>query len=209
MANDTIFDELRGAIASGEVRPLTRLVESDLMERYDASRPAVRAALLRLEQEGLVEQRKNMSARVRLIERDEAIEIYQARALLESHAAGIAATKITDAEIAELEALIENAEANAQSERVRFETEFHQKILEIAGDGTIKRLQNSLHGHLLRYHHYTRMVRDWSAESPAERREILDALRAHDPAAASTAMRRHLDRLTDILKRTLDAEPPV
>ncbi|MBC2666681.1 GntR family transcriptional regulator [Novosphingobium flavum] len=203
MGNETVYESLRTAIASGELQPNMRLVESDLMAQYGASRPAVRNALLRLETEGLVEQPKNTSARVRMVGPDEAIEIYQARSLLESHAASLAATRATPEQLAELEALIERAEAGSPTETLSSETQFHQKILEIAGDGTIKRLCGSLHGHLLRYHHYTKLVQDWSAHSPCEHREILEALRASDAAAAARAMRKHLDRLTEILRQAL------
>lgn len=208
MSNENTYEQIREAIASGELRPLTRLVEADLCERYGATRPAVRNALIRLEQEGLIEQEKNRSARVRQVSPEEAVEIYQARSLLESYAAGIAASKITPDEIAYLDKLIVQAETSNVNDAVVAETAFHQKILDIAGHHTVIRLCGSLHGHLLRYHHYTKLVQDWSEASPCEHREILDALRAGDPKAAEASMRSHLDRLTDILKQTLNSTSP-
>lgn len=206
MANESIYEQLREAIASGELQPHTRLVESDLMARYDASRPAVRIALVRLEQEGLIEQRKNSSARVRLIEREEALEIYRARALLESHAAKLAAARIDEDSLAALESLIGQAETAAPSETVTFETRFHRMIMDIAGDGTLNRLHASLHGHLLRYHHTTKLVQDWSQNSPCEHRAIVTALRNRDGEAAAAAMREHLDRLTGVLEQSFDTD---
>ena len=40
MSNDTTYEQIRAAIASGELRPHTRLVEADLGERFGASRPS-------------------------------------------------------------------------------------------------------------------------------------------------------------------------
>ncbi|MBW4330778.1 GntR family transcriptional regulator [Stakelama sp. CBK3Z-3] len=204
MANEKIYEHIREAIATGALQPDTRLVEADLMARYSASRPAVRQALLRLEHEGLVEQRKNSSARVRLIGRQEALEIYQARSLIESQAAKLAAARITDSQIDALDSMAEQAAQCAPAEALMFETRFHQAILEIAGDGTLQRLHASLHGHFLRYHHYTQLITDWSANSPCEHRAIVEALRRHDGLRAAEAMRDHLDRLTATLERVFD-----
>lgn len=205
MSGDQAYELIRDAIASGELQPRTRLVEVDLMARFELSRPAVRVALVRLEQEGLIEREKNQSARVRLVKPEEAIEIYEARALLEGEAAGIAARKVTAEELDELEALIRAAESCGRSEAVVPETAFHRRILEIAAHRTIIRLCESLHGHLLRYHHYTSLVEEWSAQSPCEHRAILAALRSGDSAAATATMRSHLDRLTALLKRQFEA----
>ena len=67
----------------------------------------MRTALLRLEHDGLVVRERNRGARVRRVSPDEAVEILEARAALESLAAGYAATRRTDAELQELQAIVE------------------------------------------------------------------------------------------------------
>ena len=62
-------------------------MEADLSSRLGAGRSAVRTALTRLAQEGLIEQERNRGARVRKIGKEEAIQIYEARAALEALAA--------------------------------------------------------------------------------------------------------------------------
>jgi DNA-binding GntR family transcriptional regulator len=207
MSNASVYDELRAAIATGAIVPNEQLIETELMERFEASRPAVRIALVRLEQEGLVEQARGRSARVRLIGRDEALEISEARALLECYAAGLAAGRATVAEVDELRTLVDKSEsirdAGRVSELVAIDTHFHQRILEIAGNGTIIRLNGSLHGHLVRHHRSTQLEQERSGVSPLEHRAIVEAIAAHDPVAASAAMRAHLDRLTEILRQVL------
>ena len=83
----TPTSELRAAIVSGELQPNERLVEADLSGKLGAGRSAVRTALTRLAQEGLIEQERNRGARVRKIGKEEAIQIYEARAALEALAA--------------------------------------------------------------------------------------------------------------------------
>ena len=57
-----------------------------------------------------------------------------------------------------------------------FDTEFHRRILSIAGNHTIERLCGSLHGHLLRYHHRTRFEQEASDSSPKEHAAVVDAI---------------------------------
>lgn len=207
MSNASVYDDLRAAIATGAILPNERLIETELMERFEAGRPAVRTALVRLEQEGLVEQERGYSARVRLIGRDEAIEISEARTLLECYAAGVAAERATAADIDELRTLVEKSDsirdAGRVSELVDIDTRFHQRVLEIAANRTIMRLHGSLHGHLVRHHRSTQLEQERSGASSQEHRAIVAAIATHDPVAASTAMRAHLDRLAGILRQVL------
>jgi len=69
------YHKLREAIVSGQLHPNERLVEAAIAERIGAGRTAVRAALVRLDQEGLVELERNRGARVRHISDGEALEL--------------------------------------------------------------------------------------------------------------------------------------
>src|SRR5579862_4786786 len=61
----SLLDRLRIAIYRGELAPGQRLVESELAQKYDTSRGAVREALALLQNEGLVTRQRNRSAWVR------------------------------------------------------------------------------------------------------------------------------------------------
>ena len=207
MSDASVYEDLREAIARGDIVPSSPLVEADLMQAYDAGRPAVRVAIVRLEQDGLVERVKNRSARVRLVPAEEAIEIYRVRTLLESYAVAQAAERATAAEVVELRELIAAADDGRSSGRsadaAATDTRFHQRILEISGNRTVARLCENLHGHLVRYHHRTRLDQEASGASPKEHRDIANAIAARDPSAAAAAMTAHLERLTAILDRVL------
>jgi DNA-binding GntR family transcriptional regulator len=109
-ATDEVYDRLYQAIISGQFQPNERLIELDLAQRYNSGRAAIRTALARLAQEGLVERESNRGARVRAISEEEAIETLEARAVLEGLAARYAARNVTDAEIAALRAIIAEME---------------------------------------------------------------------------------------------------
>ena len=101
------YELLQAAIVDGKLQPNERLVESDLIRMLPASRSAVRTALVRLTQEGLVEHEPNRGAKVRLIDEHEAAEILESRMVLEGLAARYAARHATKADVTELRAILE------------------------------------------------------------------------------------------------------
>src|ERR1700750_2496061 len=118
MSEPDAYAALHAAIVAGALSPGERLVEEELAEKLGYSRGAVRGAILRLGHEGLVSRERNRGARVRRFTLEEAVEILEARAALESLAAGYAALRRTDAEAAELRALVtEMGELAAGRER--------------------------------------------------------------------------------------------
>ncbi|MBO0685666.1 MAG: GntR family transcriptional regulator, partial [Candidatus Dormibacteraeota bacterium] len=72
------YQRLREEILTGTFQPNERLVEAALGETFGMPRAVVRMALIRLEQEGLVERERYRGARVRLVSEDEAVEILEA-----------------------------------------------------------------------------------------------------------------------------------
>src|SRR3954454_11465220 len=104
MATNTSYDALREAIVRGDIAPDARLVESDLSTTFEMSRGAVRTALIRLEQEGLVTREPHRGARVRKVSDEEAVEILQARAVLEGLAVRQSAERIDAAGAERLQA---------------------------------------------------------------------------------------------------------
>ena len=69
---DSITDELRADILSGDFPPGERLVELRLTDQYDCGRLAVRTALVELASEGLIEREANRGATVRHVSVHEA-----------------------------------------------------------------------------------------------------------------------------------------
>jgi len=89
------------------LRPGVRLVERDLAEQLSVNRTPIRAAIKRLEEEGIVKTIEGVGAFVREIQPMELIDLVQAWAVIEGGVARLAAPKITDKELAELEELAE------------------------------------------------------------------------------------------------------
>src|SRR5579871_3896307 len=110
---------LRQSILSGDVAPGQRLVEEELAATLGVTRQSLRAALLDLTADGLVERIPNRGARVRVVSTAEAVAITECRMALEALCAVKAAQRVTDDEAAQLRELAENlkrsvAEGNPQ-----------------------------------------------------------------------------------------------
>src|ERR1700753_1067080 len=99
-------DPLRQAIVSGRLQPNERLVESDLARSLGVSRTLIRAALVRLQHEGLVEHERHRGARVRLVSESEAVEILETRSVLEGLAARLAAERATAEDVGGLKGIL-------------------------------------------------------------------------------------------------------
>jgi DNA-binding GntR family transcriptional regulator len=190
------YSALHGAIVAGELGPGERLVEEELADRLGCSRGAVREAILRLGHEGLVVRERNRGARVRRLTLDEAVEVLEARAALESLAAGHAAVRRTGAEARELEAIVDEmaalhaaGELLAASER---NAAMHRRILEISRHVIARDICARLNSQMVRFQFRTVLAPGRPARSLAEHRAIADAIAAQDRDAAEAAMRTHL-----------------
>ena len=190
------YAALHAAIVAGELSPGERLIEEELAERLGVSRGAVREAILRLGHEGLVVRERNRGARVRRFSVDEAVEILEARAALESLAAGYAALRRTKDEARELVSLVDEMETLqaggellAMSER---NAVMHRRILEISGHAIARDICARLHSQMVRFQFRTVLAPGRSAKSLTEHRRIVTAIAAGDRPAAEHAMREHL-----------------
>lgn len=100
---DEISLAIEEAIVLGELSPGSVLRQEQLSDQYGVSRTPVREALRRLEALGLVSFEANRGFRVRMVVRQEMWEAFLLRAELESLVTGIAAEKVTEEDLADLE----------------------------------------------------------------------------------------------------------
>jgi DNA-binding GntR family transcriptional regulator len=199
-------DRLREAIVAGRLQPNERLVESDLARSLGVSRTLVRTALARLEQEGLVEHERNRGARVRLVSKREAVEIIEARAVLEGLAVRVAAQRATAHDVDALRAIVEDMrglwEANDLLPLSEQNARLHGRLIEIGGHDTASRLISSLNTQIVRFQYRTILLPGRGARSLREHVAIIDAVAGGDPGAAEAAMRIHLSRVAEALSES-------
>ena len=201
--SDGVYEELRQRIVRGVLRPNQRLIEAELADQLQVSRTPVREGLQRLAADGLILSRRRGWV-VREHTPEEITEIYEIRAALEGYAAGLAATRATEAEIAAIVALHRREAAGlVQSPRdhlVEVNDAFHEAIIEATKN---RRLAEQIRRNR-EFHFSYRIAALYSDEEAAAsvrgHDELVGALEARDCAAAEDAARRHVtEALTAIL----------
>jgi DNA-binding GntR family transcriptional regulator len=100
---ETVYDELEGAILSGDIAPGQKLVTEEIARMMDVSRIPVREAMGRLAARGLISTRPKWGSIVNKLSRENLEEISEIRLLLEPEAAVKAVTKATDDFVKQLE----------------------------------------------------------------------------------------------------------
>ena len=211
ITDDQCYKQLREAILRGEFHPNERLIEMDLAQSLGAGRAAIRTALARLEQEGLVQRERYRGARVRLVSETEAIEILEARAALESLAVRHAALNATADDIATLRTLLDELaqllEGGDLLDYSDMNARLHQQLLRIANHATVSRLLDMLKSQNVRFQFRTILVPGRPQQSYQEHAAIVEAVAAHDPDRAEEAMRSHLSHVAEALKATKRTRP--
>jgi DNA-binding GntR family transcriptional regulator len=205
-----VYQRLRSEIVSGGFHPNERLVEADLAQRLDTGRTAIRAALVRLDQEGLVIREPNRGARVRLMTDREALEIEEVRVTLEQLIVRQAARRVTAADLRDLRRwIVRMRERLAHGDPMGYSglnAEFHQRIWAIADHGTASRLLANLKSQSIRFQYRTILRPGRTASSLREHELIVEALASRDPDTSEAAMRQHLSQVVETLKWAIEAQ---
>lgn len=174
-----------------------KLVESALASQFGVSQAPVREALKSLAEMGFVTVEPYRGTTVRRMTKEDLWEAYTVRAALESLAAGIAAEKITDEQLEELDQMVDEMIKAAESGdihlRVNINSRFHEKILEISEHKLILQLSNSL-----RFASWSHSTGTFTSMSPVEiatrHKALLKPLREHNADEAARVMREHIEK---------------
>ena len=194
--SEQVKGRLLQAILDGRYPPGARIVETRVAREFGTSQAPVREALRDLEALGVVETAAFKGARVRQPTTEELLEAFEVRAILESHGAVLAAGNVTQAELAELEELIERmreaATAGDPYREAAADTEFHRLIMHSAGNATLERVWRTLEPFLRTY--ITIVSPGVDRRAVADRHiPIVDSLRRQSPVLIEQAMRDHFE----------------
>lgn len=193
---------LRRMIVIGEFAPGARLSEPQLGEQLGISRTPVREALKLLAAEGLVELRPNRNAIVARIDPHELAGLFEVETGIEGFAAGLAARRMSEAELRKLRRLQTRMEAlHARGQReayIRVNRQVHALIVGGARNAVLASTHAWLLGRLERARNLALATEGRIEESIREHREILDALERRDAERAARLMADHVKRTGDI-----------
>ena len=209
--SETVTDALRADILEGVFAPGDRLIELQLTRRYACGRAAIRSALTVLAGEGLVQHETNRGASVRRISVEEAIQITEARAVLEGLIAAQAARHATADEQAELGSIIADMEAAvAAGDGVEYSNlnhRFHGFLRRISRHQVASDLVGNLRNRAAHHQYRLALMPGRPAISLAQHRAIATAVSAGDEDGAAEAMHEHLRSVIDVLREWGDVGP--
>jgi DNA-binding GntR family transcriptional regulator len=196
--SDRVKEYIVEAVLSGEFKPGDRIVESTLARNLGVSQAPVREAIRDLVLLGFLESESYKGTSVRSFTYEELWETYMVRAALESLAARLAATYLTNADADRLQSILdEMMDAARQQDRdrlVQLDNRFHETILKISRNKTLHQLWKTLQFGTWTIVTYRKSSYD-PAYLAARHGELLQALRAGDPEKAAHAMQHHIEEM--------------
>jgi DNA-binding GntR family transcriptional regulator len=206
------YQSMRLAILEGRYVPGERIYEAEVAQALGVSRNPVREAVRRLQQDGLLDVRAHYGIYVTRIPLEEIDDIYRIRAALEGTAAGFATARMTDQDIADLAAIVdEQQQAVAAAEplprapvSVVQADHFHHAIHVGADSPRLLAMLEQLYAQVTHFRNLTLSVPGRAAVSAAGHADILRAMQARDADAAEMLMRAHIDDARHALLRRMD-----
>lgn len=208
---DWVYEELKSAIVDLRLAPGEPLREATLADRLGVSKTPIREALTRLEQEGLVETTSFKGAAVTRYSRQDLVEIYELRELLENAAVRAAAQSMTEPDLSRLERIAAESRrllsGQDRGELAALITEFDVVLFDQVRNHRIQALIENVRAHLTRIGQLTAGIPGRIDASVDEHEKIVDAIAARDPVLAEQCMRDHIRSVRDDQLRALEDAP--
>jgi DNA-binding GntR family transcriptional regulator len=197
-AAEAAYHRLRALILDNHLPPGAQRLEAELAIELGMSRTPVREAMLRLQQDGLVEVTPRHGMRVAPISPADMRDIYDVLESLEPKAAELLARRGLGAELAPLAAACDAMEAAiAAGDRAAWaaaDEAFHRGLAELCGNRRLAAMAMQVWDQSHRARMFTLAMRPLPERSTAEHRATLEAIRAGDADGAREIYRRHRQR---------------
>jgi DNA-binding GntR family transcriptional regulator len=206
IAEARVYQALKKAILSGQYRPGCVLIQENLCREFRVSRTPVRDALTHLQAEGLVVAIPHKGVLVRQLSQKDVRDIYEVRLVLESAAAGDAASKVNKKEMSSiLDRLLRlRARKEFSFESVKkVGDDLHRAILVSSGNRIMKEVLDRIESLIEMTRIPFRESYDRLEQINQEHIEIAEALLQEDPQKAAELMKNHIALTEDAHLRIL------
>jgi DNA-binding GntR family transcriptional regulator len=191
------YDEIKRRIITLHYRPGEYLNEAMISEQLGIGRTPVHQALDRLMLEDMVEVIPRKGVIVRPVSLDEVLQLVEVRLVNETHCVALAAQRATEAEIDEMAAILGPTQMLIDLRDIEglmlLDRNFHAGISAAAKNRVLANILLTLHERSLRFWFISLSDETHLIEVRDQHVDIHSAIRARDPAAASKAMREHIE----------------
>ena len=207
---DVVFNTLRKAILTGELKPGERLMEIHLANQLGVSRTPIREAIRKLELEGLVNMIPRRGAEVAQITEKSLKDVLEVRRALDALCAELACDRITEDEKLKLRRACEDFEAATATGDVTTIAEadvaLHDIIVEATGNQRLIQLINNLSEQMYRYRFEYIKDENQHKRLVEEHKMIYESIAGHDREKAAQAAKIHIDNQEQSVIRQIRKE---
>ncbi|MFQ5556924.1 MAG: GntR family transcriptional regulator [Acidimicrobiales bacterium] len=207
---DEVYERLYSGILAARIGPGYRLIQEKIADDLDVSRTPVREALLRLEQEGIIEPAGRRGFVVRELTETEIRDNYQAREAIEGFAARIVALEAPDSALDRLTQILRD-EANRRQDTIesayRSNRAVHRAMVEASGNDFLVELFDVVWGRQVAMRLYAELFNqtDLVSQFDQDHSSLLEAFRSGDGDRAFEAMIDHIRGGLELQLRALAA----
>jgi len=210
LIRDGVYEKIRADILTCVLAPGSRVFENDLAQRYNVSKSPVRDALLRLQEQGLIDVLPRKGYLIRPISIGDAHDLYEIRLLLEKSCIRRACDEASDEDLASLDQFrsVENGDL---AHWVTYNRDFHRRIAELSGNARMAKMAQEVIDQFDRLTFVGVSAAPTEAASEkfvAEHCEIIDALQARDRSAVTSLINKHISKSQKQLFAVLE-NPPI
>lgn len=194
---DVVFNTLRQAILTGELKPGERLMEIHLANKLGVSRTPIREAIRKLELEGLVTMIPRRGAEVAQITEKSMNDVLEIRRAVDALCVELACDRISKEELEKLKCACDSFEKAVYGKDAKkiaqADVELHDIIVQATGNQRLIQLVNNLSEQMYRYRY--EYIKDASQHERLieEHRIIYESIVKKDKETASQAARMHID----------------
>ncbi|MDF2500323.1 MAG: rspR 3 [Anaerosporomusa subterranea] len=205
---EVVAETLRDAIVSGVLKPGERLMEIQLAEELGVSRTPVRESIRKLELEGFVVMVPRRGTYVTDLSIKDINEVYEIRTVLDVLAAGLAAERITEEELEELERLLvqigEFVEQSNMEQLIEFDTKFHDVLYRASRNDRLVGIINNLREQFTRFRSISMKYPGRMQNTVEEHTRLVEAIAQRNPDLAQQIAREHMENSEQTLLKEFD-----
>lgn len=197
---ENVVDEIRIKILNRELKPGERIVEQNLAQELGVSRGPIREALRQLEQEGLVEYKRNVGCSVKQVTLENIYEIYLLRAAYEILSVKVCDGEFTDEDISKMECVLakmkslepDNDADEENAKLAELDNALHLLIVEKCGmNRVIKMWKELYYGDLISLYAGNSDKKDGIGRQYMIHKKIVDLCRTSDKEKICKALSDH------------------
>lgn len=202
---EVVFEYLRNAILSGELKPGERLMEVTIAEQLGVSRTPVREAIRKLEKENFVIMIPRKGAYVADLTKKDIMEVLEIRKELEGFAAALAAERMENNEKEKLKTIMqafnENLEAMDKKGMIESDNAFHSAIYQSTKNGRLNDIIYDLHDQFQRFRLIYFSEFNNYKEIQTSHGRILEAILNSDAARARAEAEAHVEGIRELVNK--------